>query len=86
MNSVFNTPSGLCFSIYDVSNIILLRFEVFDTLRIGIDGVEWNNFPEHCTVYGIFQAGGCVDTAEHHFWLLFLGLLILSTKFRLKSS
>ena len=24
-----------------------------------------------CTVYGIFQAGGCVDTAEHHFWLTF---------------
>ena len=23
------------------------------------------------TVYRIFQAGGCVDTAEHHFWLTF---------------
>ena len=42
--------------------------------------------PHKRTVYGIFQAGGCVDTAEHHFLLLFLGLLILSTKFRWKSS
>ena len=55
-----------------------------DQVDSFIKSSNWTNFDEkfwclntsigisvQSTVYGIFQAGGCVDTAEHHFWLTF---------------